>query len=335
MPKFTDTTSIRIKAGDGGRGAVSFHREKFVPKGGPDGGDGGRGGDVYIQADFGLYNLSHLFKNRLYRAENGSAGSGNNKHGCDGNDLTIRVPPGTQVTDAESGDIITDLVDDAARCRIATGGIGGKGNAFFKSSTHQTPRFSQPGMPGDEKKVTLNLKLIADIGLVGLPNAGKSTVLSRITNAKPRIADYPFTTLVPNLGVIQRDDGGMYRIADIPGIIEGAHRGHGLGLSFLQHIERVKIILFIIDVTEQDLRYNLSLLRSELDTYNQELTAKPYYIILNKIDLLDRSALYCKIESLKDPKVLAVSALTGKNINSIVEILGRMMEHEGAPQKPD
>ena len=330
MPKFTDTTSIRIKAGDGGPGSVSFHREKFISKGGPDGGDGGRGGDVYIQADIALYNLSHLFKNRLYRAENGGAGSGNNKHGGDGASLTIRVPMGTQVADFESGEIIADLVDDGARCRVAAGGIGGKGNAFFKSSTHQTPRFSQPGMPGDENRVTLNLKLIADIGLVGLPNAGKSTVLSRITNAKPRIADYPFTTLVPNLGVIQRDNGRIYKIADIPGILEGAHRGHGLGLSFLQHIERVKIILFIIDVTEKDLRYNLQLLRSELDTYNRELTAKPYYIILNKIDLLDRSLLPDKIAGLEDPNVLAISALNGENMNSIVDVLDGLMEQSHA-----
>lgn len=326
MPKFTDTTSIRIKAGDGGGGAVSFHREKFIPRGGPDGGDGGKGGDVFIQSDIGMYNLSHLFKNRLYHADNGAAGSGNNKHGRDGKDLTIRVPSGTQVIDFDSGEVIADLVDDGARCNIAAGGIGGKGNAFFKSSTFQTPRFSQPGMPGDEKKVTLNLKLIADVGLVGLPNAGKSTVLSRVTNAKPRIADYPFTTLIPNLGVIQHDDGSMYKIADIPGIIEGAHRGHGLGLSFLQHIERVRIILFIIDVNEDDLRYNLHLLRSELVTYNMELTAKPCYIILNKIDLLDRSLLPGKIESLGEGNVLAVSALTGENMNVLVEVLDRLME---------
>ncbi|OHD70081.1 MAG: hypothetical protein A2W19_04625 [Spirochaetes bacterium RBG_16_49_21] len=326
MPKFTDTISIRVKAGSGGKGSVSFHREKFIPKGGPDGGDGGKGGDLYVQADIKLYNLSHLFKDRIYRADNGKQGAGNNRHGGDGADLIIKVPPGTQVVDAETGQMMADLTADASRCMVAEGGIGGKGNAFFKSSTNQTPRFSQPGMPGQERRITLDLKLIADIGLVGLPNAGKSTILSRITNARPKIADYPFTTLIPNLGVIRRESGSAYRVADIPGIIEGAHRGQGLGLSFLQHIERVKALLFVLDVTLDDLDYNLKLLRSELDTYSGDLTSKPYYIILNKIDLIDKSVLPEKINGLHDARVLPLSALTGENMDRLPEILDSLME---------
>jgi GTP-binding protein len=326
VPKFTDTTYIRIKAGNGGPGAVSFHREKFIAWGGPDGGDGGKGGEVYVQADVKLHQLSHLFKDRLYKAENGHQGSGNNMHGKDGRDLTIIVPAGTQVLDHETDAVLADLVDDGSLYLAASGGIGGKGNAFFKSSTLRTPRFSQPGIPGEEKRVTLNLKLIADIGLVGLPNAGKSTLLSAVTNAKPKIADYPFTTLVPNLGVIDRGDGSLYKIADIPGIIEGAHRGLGLGLSFLQHIERVKAILFILDITGDDLDYNLELLKSELNTYNSELTSKPYWILLNKIDLIDDEEAAAKRKQIKDKNVLPISAATGENIPELLKRIDVMME---------
>lgn len=330
MPKFTDTISIRVKAGHGGKGSVSFHREKFIPRGGPDGGDGGKGGDVYVEADIKLYNLSHLFKDRIYKAENGSQGMGNNRHGRDGKDLIIKVSPGTQLLEYDTKKILADLIDDTSRYKVASGGIGGKGNAFFKSSTRQTPRFSQPGMPGEENRIIFNLKLIADIGLVGLPNAGKSTLLSSITNARPKIADYPFTTLIPNLGVAQKEDGTVYKIADIPGIIEGAHLGQGLGLSFLQHIERVRAVLFILDATMEDLDYNLQLLRSELDTYNSELTSKPYYIILNKIDIIDSSVLSEKIKHLNDKNLLPVSALTGENIDKLMPILDKLMEHDGA-----
>ncbi|OHD64213.1 MAG: hypothetical protein A2176_01095 [Spirochaetes bacterium RBG_13_51_14] len=332
MPKFTDTICIRVKAGNGGPGAVSFHREKFIPRGGPDGGDGGKGGDVYLQPDPTLHTLSHLFKDRVYRAENGHHGMGNNRYGKDGRVLVIRVPVGTQVLDHETGAELADLVDEGSRFMIAVGGIGGKGNAFFKSSTNQTPRFSQPGLPGEEKRIILNLKLIADIGLVGLPNAGKSTLLSKITNAKPKIADYPFTTLIPNLGVIQKEDGTTCTIADIPGIIEGAHRGHGLGLSFLRHIERVKAILFILDITNDDLPYTLHLLKSELESYSSELTAKPYYILLNKIDCVVEDTVRDKINQMKDKNVLHISAATGENINTLMEIIDRLMEFAGAAQ---
>jgi len=335
LSKFTDTITIHVEAGHGGAGAVAFRREKYVPKGGPDGGDGGKGGNVFIEADRRYYNLSHLFKDRLYKAERGEQGMGDNRHGRDGADLTIKVPPGTQVIDAGEEIVIADLVDEGVPCLVAAGGIGGKGNAFFKSSTHQTPRFSQPGMPGEEKSLTLNLKLIADIGLVGLPNAGKSTLLSKLTRAKPKIADYPFTTLIPNIGVVERDSGMIYKIADIPGIIEGAHMGHGLGLSFLQHIERVKIILYLIDVTEDDPVYNLELLKSELETYNRELPLKPSYFVLTKIDLADDDEREKKMGLLGGNNIIGISAVRGDNLDRLAEILDGFMEKDHAAQKPD
>jgi GTP-binding protein len=330
VAKFTDTISIRVKAGNGGPGFVSFFREKFVPKGGPDGGDGGRGGDVFLEADYNFHNLSHYFRERVYSAEDGHAGKGQNKHGADGGDLVLKVPPGTSVVDDE-GEVLADLVNSGDRVKVCEGGIGGKGNAFFKSSTHQTPRFAQPGMPGEEKHVVLNLKLIADIGLVGLPNAGKSTLLSVLTNAKPKIADYPFTTLIPNLGVVFHGNGTSYKIADIPGIIEGAHMGHGLGLSFLRHIERVKIILFLIDPSAEDPAYNLELLRSELREYSVKLVEKPYYIILTKSDLFDGDGMESRKARIGDDRVIEVSAQTGHNIDRLFEIIDTLLEYSDAP----
>ena len=330
MPKFTDTIQIRVRAGKGGPGAVSFRREKYIAKGGPDGGDGGTGGSVYLQADRRYYNLSHLFKDRLYAAEKGQQGMGQNKHGRDGEDLVIKVPPGTQVFDSEEDEVIADLLEEDDRVMVAEGGMGGKGNSHFKSSTYQAPRFSQPGMPGEEKQLLLNLKLIADVGLVGLPNAGKSTLLSAITNAKPKVADYPFTTLVPNLGVVQRDDGTSYKIADIPGIVEGAHRGHGLGLSFLQHIERVRIILYCIEITEEDPLYTLSLLRSELETYNPALVSRPYMILLTKVDLADKDYMDHMRGMLEGHTVLPVSSLEGYNMDQLLHSIDSLLETKGA-----
>jgi GTP-binding protein len=326
LAKFTDSISINIRAGKGGAGAVSFFREKYVPKGGPDGGEGGKGGDVYIEARNSYYNLSHFFKDRIYKAENGQPGMGNNRSGRNGVDLVIKVPPGTEVLDDVSGELILDLTEEGPAMLLASGGIGGKGNAFFKSSTNQTPRFAQPGMPGDEKRVRLNLKLIADVGLVGLPNAGKSTLLSKLTNAKPKIADYPFTTLIPNLGVVQRADGTSIRLADIPGIIEGAHRGLGLGLSFLRHIERVRVILYLIDITAEDPVYALKLLRSELETYNPEMLARPSAVLLSKVDLADDGEVL-RVESLfKDEKVIPVSSVSGLNLESLINVIEELME---------
>ncbi len=328
MSKFTDVTSIRIKAGDGGPGCVSFRREKYVPKGGPDGGDGGKGGDVYFVADRRYYNLSHFFKDRLYKAGNGQHGMGVNKHGKDGEDLIIKVPPGTVVYNDETGEMIVDLMDEDIPFKVATGGIGGMGNAFFKTSTHQTPRFAQDGMPGEELSVSLNLKLIADVGFVGLPNAGKSTLLSVITNANPKIGDYPFTTLTPNLGVIDFGDGTIYKIADIPGIIEGAHMGHGLGLSFLQHIERVRCILYIIDVSGDDLKYTHELLKSELDTYNTELVHKKSRVVFTKTDLVSPEELEEKIKEFGED-IIPVSALSDENVKFLISEIRNLMEQQG------
>ncbi|HPS59600.1 MAG TPA: GTPase ObgE [Spirochaetota bacterium] len=328
MAKFTDVINIRIKAGHGGPGSVSFRREKYVPKGGPDGGDGGKGGDVYVVADRRYYNLSHFFPGKVYSADNGQYGMGRNRYGNDGEDLTIKVPPGTVIYNDETGEIIADMIEEDKPFKIATGGIGGKGNAFFKTSTHQTPRFAQDGMPGDELDVKLNLKLIADIGLVGLPNAGKSTLLAAITNANPKIGDYPFTTLTPNLGVIQYDDGIVYKIADIPGIIEGAHMGHGLGLSFLQHIERVRCIFYIIDVSGDDLKYTLELLKNELATYNEDLLNRESRILLSKIDLVSAEELEEK-KALFNEKVIPISVILDDKISVLYKEIRELME------KPD
>ncbi len=325
MAKFTDVINIRIRAGHGGAGCVSFRREKYIPNGGPDGGDGGKGGDVYVVADRRYYNLSHFFPGRVYSAENGQYGMGRNRYGRDGEDFTIKVPPGTVIYNEETGEVIVDMIEEDKPFRIATGGIGGKGNAFFKTSTHQTPRFSQPGMPGDELEVKLNLKLIADIGLVGLPNAGKSTLLAAITNANPKIGDYPFTTLTPNLGVVEYNDGVVYKIADIPGIIEGAHKGHGLGLSFLQHIERVKCIFYIIDVSEDDLLYTLELLKNELATYNEDLLNRESGILLSKIDLVSPEELDKK-RSLFTEKVIPISVILDEKISILYKEIRALME---------
>jgi GTP-binding protein len=327
MAKFKDNIVIKVRAGKGGAGAVSFRREKYIPKGGPDGGDGGKGGNVIIQAQQGYYNLGHLFKDRIYKAQNGGFGMGQNRHGKDGQDLVIYVPAGTQVLDAETGELLADLVNEGDTVCVAKGGMGGKGNAFFKTATHQVPRFSQPGMPGEERSILLNLKLIADVGLVGLPNVGKSTLLAAITNAQPKIADYPFTTLIPNLGVIEKGEK-IIKIADIPGIIEGAHKGMGLGLSFLQHIERVRIILFCIEAIDADPLYTLSLLKAELSTYNEDLPQRTSMILLTKSDVVSESILNKRIALLEKEKytVLPISSLTGYNINILIEKLFLLME---------
>lgn len=326
MSKFTDEIKIKIEAGKGGPGAVSFLREKYMPRGGPDGGNGGRGGSVFLVANASYINLSHLFPDRLYKAENGKQGMGKNRNGRDGKDLYIPVPAGTEVKDSGTGENLSDLLREGDSVLAGSGGIGGKGNAFFKSSTHQSPRFSQPGTPGERRTLFLNLKLIADAGLVGLPNAGKSTLLSKITNAKPRIADYPFTTLIPNLGVVEMEDGSTYKVADIPGIIEGAHKGHGLGLSFLKHIERVRAILYLIDITEKDPVYTFNLLKSELKYYSEELLNKPYLVIFSKSDLVSGDDIRKKIDILSEKNILSVSSINGFNMDKLLEIIKDLLK---------
>jgi GTP-binding protein len=319
MPKFTDELTIKIRAGHGGPGCVAFRREKYIPKGGPDGGDGGRGGDVYFVASRSYYNLAHLFRDKTYSAKNGLPGQGGNKNGINGEDLIIKVPLGTEVLDAETGEPVCDLLEEDKPVKVLEGGIGGKGNTFYKSATNQGPQYAQHGMPGGEQYILLNLKLIADVGLVGLPNAGKSTLLSKITNAKPKIADYPFTTLVPNLGVVQRDSGFEFTIADIPGIIEGAHLGHGLGLSFLRHIERVRVILYMIEATEEDPKYVFELLQSEVKSYNKKLAHTPSCIIVSKTDCASEEQVKKSVKAFGKKKVIAISSETGDNLNVLID----------------
>lgn len=327
MAKFTDTINIRIKAGNGGAGAVSFRREKYIPHGGPDGGDGGSGGDVYLTGSRSYYNLAHLFKDRLYKATNGVYGQGRNKHGSDGEDLVIKLPLGTEVRNAVTDELICDILNEEDLFKVAEGGMGGLGNTNFKTSTNQTPRYAQPGIETEVIELKLNLKLIADVGLIGLPNAGKSTLLSIITNAHPKIADYPFTTLIPNLGVLFNDDGSHYKIADIPGIIEGAHLGHGLGLSFLQHIERVRALLFLIDINEEDPLYIMNLLRSELSTYNETLNQKPYYVVLTKSDLADEEKINGQIALFpENERIVVISSVEKNNIDKLQDAIRLLMQ---------
>ncbi|MBK3332738.1 GTPase ObgE [Persephonella atlantica] len=297
--KFVDKAKIFVKGGDGGNGVVAFRREKFVPMGGPAGGNGGKGGDVVLIADSRIRTLLD-FKHKIhFKAERGQHGSGNNKHGKKGEDLIIKVPVGTVVTDAQTGQIIADLKEEGQKVIVAKGGRGGKGNASFKTSTNQTPDYAEEGEKGEERWIELELKLIADIGIVGFPNAGKSTLISVLSNAKPKIADYPFTTLAPVLGVMKIDYGRSVVLADIPGLIEGASRGQGLGHEFLRHIERTKALIHMIDISdfaEREPVEAFNIINEEMGKYSPQLLEKPQLVVGNKIDLLsDRK----KIEGLK------------------------------------
>src|SRR3954470_3707022 len=283
---FIDRVVVKVKAGDGGSGLASFRREKFVPLGGPDGGDGGRGGDVIVLGDANLATLLDFTYRDSWRAESGDHGSGANRSGAAGEDIVLPVPPGTIVRIAGTGEIIAEVLQDGHRAVVARGGRGGKGNAFFATATHQAPREYQPGEDGEARTLELELKLIADIGLVGQPNAGKSTLLSVISAARPKIADYPFTTLAPNLGVVQLSDNRTFVVADLPGIIEGAHEGRGLGLQFLRHIERTRVLAFLIPIDSMDWQAEYDQLRGEVASYSNELAQKPHCVVFTKMDLL-------------------------------------------------
>jgi GTPase len=326
---FSDQVTIAVKAGKGGDGAVSFRRERFVPKGGPDGGDGGRGGDVIIQADLHTRTLIQLYRNPHCQAENGGRGRGQKKNGRDGQDLWIKVPIGTIVEDIEKQEILADLSKAGEQICVAQGGSGGKGNYRFRNSTHQTPRFAQKGEMGEERKIKLNLKLIADAGLVGFPNAGKSTFLSRVSAARPKIADYPFTTMEPHLGVVKVDEENSFVMADIPGLIEGAHRGVGLGTRFLKHIERTKVIVHIIDgsrVTSENLFQDYQIIENELTKYAPFLEKKEKIVVINKIDLPEVKIKEEWIKQLfleKDITVLFISAVNGEGVQKLIYQLYR------------
>jgi GTP-binding protein len=284
--KFVDYVTISVRSGKGGAGSVSFRREKYNPRGGPDGGDGGVGGSVVFQAREQLYTLLDLRFNRHHFAENGHNGSSSQKNGKQGADIILGVPPGTIIKDTDTQETLRELLNVGDEYVVAQGGRGGKGNAFFKSATRQSPRFSQPGEEGEERNITLELKLLADVGLVGCPNAGKSTLVSALSAATPKVADYPFTTLVPSLGVVSVGDYRSFVIADIPGIIEGAHEGKGLGIQFLKHIERNAVLLIMIPVDSDDIGAEYKTLMSELEKFNPRLLTKPRIVGLSKTDLL-------------------------------------------------
>jgi GTP-binding protein len=283
---FIDRVTVRVDAGTGGSGASSFRREKFVPMGGPDGGDGGRGGDVLVRADRNLTTLLDFTYRDHWKAERGEHGSGSNRTGRSGDDIVLPVPPGTIVRDAASGELLGEVLDEGDTILIARGGRGGRGNAQFASATHQAPREWEPGDEGEQRTLELELKLIADVGLVGQPNAGKSTLLSVISAARPKIADYPFTTLSPNLGVVSLSGHRTFVVADIPGIIEGAHEGKGLGIQFLRHIERTRVLAFLIPIDAMDWQAEYDQLRREVREYSQELADKPHCVVFTKLDLL-------------------------------------------------
>ncbi len=283
---FVDRVLVKVEAGTGGSGQTSFRREKFAPMGGPDGGDGGRGGDVIVRGDRNLTTLLDYTYRDAWKAERGQHGEGSNRTGRSGEDIVLPVPPGTVVRDAETQEFLGEVMEEGHTILVAKGGRGGKGNSFFVTPTHQSPREWQPGEEGHARTLELELKLIADIGLVGQPNAGKSTLLSVISAARPKIADYPFTTLSPNLGVVPLSDHRSFVVADIPGIIEGASEGKGLGLRFLRHIERTRMLAFMIPIDAEDWQAELDQLRREISSYSTELAAKPYCVVFTKLDLL-------------------------------------------------
>ncbi|MFB6229820.1 MAG: GTPase ObgE [Salinibacter sp.] len=284
--KFLDEADLKVRSGDGGKGIVAWRKEKFVPKGGPSGGDGGDGGSVYVEADENLYTLMDLSHSKHVYAEDGEPGGRREQTGATGEDVTIRVPPGTVVKDRHTGETIGEVVESGQRITVAEGGAGGRGNAFFKSSTNQAPRHAEPGEEGEERELTFELKLMADVGLVGFPNAGKSTLVSSVSAAEPETADYPFTTLTPQLGMVYVSEFETFVMADIPGIIEEAHTGKGLGLQFLRHIERTSVLLFVIPITSSALGEEYEQLIHELESYEADLLDKPRVIALSKVDVL-------------------------------------------------
>jgi GTP-binding protein len=330
--KFIDYVKIHVKAGDGGRGCISFRREKYVPRGGPDGGDGGKGGDIVIKATKELNTLLDLRYQREYKAQRGEHGKGSNKHGKDGEGRIIPVPVGTLIKDAETEEVIADLDHHDAEVVVAKGGRGGLGNAHFATPTRQAPKFAQPGEDGQERWLVLELKLLADVGLIGLPNAGKSTLISVISSAKPKIADYPFTTLVPNLGVVKMEDFRSFVVADIPGLIEGAHRGAGLGFQFLRHVERTSILLHLVDISDilaTDPVEDFEKINMELVLYSPDLLNKPMAVAGTKLDIahdrirLNRLKEYCRDKGLD---FFSISSATGEGIQQLVKYLSEKVQ---------
>jgi GTP-binding protein len=319
---FVDHALISVQAGDGGHGMIAFRREKFIPYGGPAGGDGGKGGDIWVEADPSLITLRDFRYRRNYRSDRGEHGSGDRRFGRSGDDLALRVPVGTQVSDADSGELLADLVEAGQRVMVAAGGRGGRGNARFATPTNRAPTRAEDGAPGEQRKLRLELKLLADVGLVGLPNAGKSSFLAQISRANPKIADYPFTTLQPNLGLVELagSDRMPFVVADIPGLIEGAHAGAGLGHQFLRHIERTRVLLFIVDASSGNdggPLADLASVKRELELYDPELNRKPALVLLNKVDIpaaREQAARLAAELSATGTPALLVSAATGEGV---------------------
>ena len=313
---FIDYASIHVKAGNGGHGCVAFLREKFRPKGGPSGGDGGNGGNIIIKTDSNLSTLNDLTYNKKYIAKNGANGQGKNMHGKNGLDVILKVPVGTLVKDVETDRVLVDLDKNDITYIVAKGGNGGFGNARFKTQRNTAPRIANDGQKGEEKKIDLELKILADIGLVGFPNAGKSTLISKISNAKPRIADYPFTTLVPNLGIVKYHDYKSFVVADIPGLIRGASSGKGLGIQFLKHIERTKVLAFLIDASVENIKKEYKVLLKELENYSASLLKKPRILLITKIDLIEKDK---KIKNIpQEIPVFNISSIANINLDKAI-----------------
>lgn len=340
--KFVDEATITVEAGKGGDGALSFRREKYIPRGGPDGGDGGDGGSVYLEVDSGLNTLVDFRFKRLFKAESGQPGSGRDRIGKSADDRVVRVPEGTLVFDAETEELIGDMIGHGTRLLVARGGFHGLGNARFKSSVNRAPRRTTQGTPGDIRQLRLELKLLADVGLLGLPNAGKSTLIAAVSAARPKIADYPFTTLVPNLGVVRLGTDQSFVIADIPGIIEGAAEGAGLGLQFLKHLERTRLLLHLVDVSgfdpERDPVQDYLTITAELERHNPELAGRPRWMVLSKTDLADddtieRCALRLR-ESGWDGPIHRISAVTGAGCEALMWAIHAWLAEQGPPPSP-
>lgn len=318
---FIDSAKIFVKGGDGGSGCVAFRREKYVPKGGPSGGDGGQGGDIIVMADKYIHTLLDYKYQTRYIADRGQHGLGSNKTGRSAKDTIIRLPIGTVVKDAKTSEILTDLLSEGQQFVVALGGKGGRGNARFSSPTNQAPRTWEMGGEGQELTLELELKLLADLGLVGLPNAGKSTLLSRISAAQPKIADYPFTTLQPNLGIVKVQNGESFVAADIPGLIEGAHHGKGLGIQFLKHIERTKVLAILIDSTSETMDNDYSVLLNELESYSRELMQKPKVLVYSKLDVQQKDFLGLTDESARKLPTINISSVRGDNLDKFKEMV--------------
>lgn len=323
---FVDRAKIYVESGSGGSGCVSFRREKYLPKGGPDGGDGGDGGSVFVIGDRHMRSLYDFRGLKHFRAGRGVHGKGSNKHGKNGRNIEIRLPRGTMLYDDETGELLGDIRDDGQKILVARGGRGGKGNARYVSATHQAPREWEPGEPGRSFTLRLELKLIADVGLVGLPNAGKSTLLSRLSKARPKIADYPFTTLQPNLGVIKYKNFESFVIADIPGLIEGAHTGKGLGHEFLRHIERTRVLVFLLDAGTADPQTDYDILVNELARFDAKLLQKPRVVALNKCDLLPEDARPPKLLAVFDAPAFFISGVSGEGLEGLIDAIWQLLK---------